>query len=166
MVLLDDAPVLLLLCSAGGLHYAMESQAVLEVIPRVSLRPVLDQPESVAGIFNYRGQAVPVVDLCQLIHGRPSLGYLSSRIIMVGGAGGREAQAPLLGLLAEGVTDTLSLSLSAFRETPLQGSSAPWLGGLHLDDQQMVQLLHLDRLLARLQLPPVGDASSPDPELC
>lgn len=149
----DDRPVLLLLCSAGGLLYAMESRLVVEVIPRVSLRPVLDQADAVAGIFNYRGVAVPVVDLCQLLHGRPSRAHLSTRIIMVAGSGDNGVPGAFVGLLAEGVTDTLSRPLSAFQGTPIAGRSGSWLGGLYLDDRLMVQLLHLDRLLLQLCLP-------------
>jgi chemotaxis signal transduction protein len=78
-----NSPVLLLLFSAGEPLYAMESKDVVEIIPRVSLRPVLNLPNYVLGLFNYHGAVVPVIDLSFLIQNRPSGQNLSSRIIMV-----------------------------------------------------------------------------------
>lgn len=150
----QDRPVLLLLFSAGGLLYAMESRHVVEVIPRVNLRPVLNQPAHLAGMFNYRGAVLPVVDLCRLIHGAASGGQLSSRIIMVrAAAASSAADPPCLGLLAEGVTDTLSRPLSAFQDSALAADGSSCLGGLHVEERGMVQLLHLERLLQQLRLP-------------
>lgn len=149
--------VLLLLFSAGGPLYAMESRDVVEVIPRVSLRPVVNLPSHVAGVFNYRGVVVPVIDLCVLIQNRPSGQNLSSRIIMVrsGLAGGPDH---CIGLLAEGVTDTISRPLSAFHDTGLAAVNKPYLGGMTLDERGMVQILHLGILLE--QINPLPDPSA------
>ena len=146
--------MLLLLFSAGGLLYAIESRHVVEVIPRVNLRPALHPSDQLAGMFNYRGAVLPVVDLCRWIHGTASGGQLSSRIIMVNGGKGSEAgEQPCLGLLAEGVTDTLSRPLSAFQQSGLAGEVQSCLGGLHVEERGMVQLLQLERLLQQLRLP-------------
>ena len=144
-----DPPVLLLLFSAGGPLYAMESKDVVEVIPRVVLRPAVNLPGYVSGFFNYRGVVVPVIDLCVLIQGRPSGQNLSSRIIMVTSAADL-AKDQCIGLLAEGVTDTLSRPLSAFHNTGLNSQSKPYLGGMTLDERGMVQILHLSVLLEQL----------------
>jgi len=140
---------LLLLFSAGGPLYAMESKDVVEVIPRVALRPAVNLPSYVSGLFNYRGVVVPVIDLCFLLHGRPSGQNLSSRIIMVTGPNSA-AKDQYIGLLSEGVTDTLSRRLSAFHATGLSSESKPYLGGMTLDERGMVQILHLKMLLEQL----------------
>lgn len=150
----SEAPVLLLLFAAGGPLYAMESRDVVEVIPQVSLRPAVNLPGYVSGIFNYRGAVVPVIDLCVLIHNRPSGKNLSSRIIMVA-AGDHPGGDQCLGLLAEGVTDTISKPLTAFHETGLTSGSQAYLGGICLDERGMVQILHLRLLLQ--QLKPITD---------
>ena len=150
--------VLLLLCSAGGQLYAMESRHVVEVIPRVHLRPVVNLPKPVAGVFSYRGMTVPVIDLCLLIHGEPSGGQLSSRIIMVSSRQEADQSQQILGLLSEGVTDTLSQSLSAFSDPGLSTDERSWLGGMYLDERGMVQLLHLEQLLRQLlQMQPLQE---------
>lgn len=124
----QDSAVLLLLFSAGGQLYAMESNDVVEVIPRVSLRPAVNLPSYVSGLFNYRGVVVPVIDLCVLIQNRPSGQNLSSRIIMVRsprGNGDGSDREHLIGLLAEGVTDTISRPLNAFHDTGLTSGASP-----------------------------------------
>jgi len=146
--------VLLLLFSAGGPLYAMESKDVVEVIPRVSLRPAVNLPSYVSGLFNYRGVVVPVIDLCFLIQNRPSGQNLSSRIIMVT-SGDSQGKDQYIGLLSEGVTDTISRPLNAFHDTGLNSGSKPYLGGMTLDERGMVQILHLKVLLE--QINPIHD---------
>lgn len=155
-----ERPVLLLLFSAGGQLYAMESSRVVEVIPRVGLRPLVNQPAHVAGVFNYRGVVAPVVDLCLLIHGHLCGGHLSSRIVVVSHGNGT-ASPRLVGLLAEGVTDTLTRPLSAFHQGGLASADRPYLAGIALDDRGMVQLLDLDRLLGHLPLPALAEPGLP-----
>jgi len=147
------ATALFLLFAAGAQLYAMESTRVVEVIPRVSLRPVVNHAHHIAGMFSYRGVVVPVVDLCLLIHGQPCGGLLSSRIIMVSSLGEADTPPSTLGLLAEGVTDTLSLPPAAFQAGGLGNENRPYLAGLALDERGMVQLLDLERLLRELRLP-------------
>lgn len=144
-----DSAVLLLLFSAGGPLYAMESRDVVEVIPRVSLRPAVNLPSYVSGLFNYRGLVVPVIDLSVLIHNRSSGPNLSSRIIMVT-AGDGNGHERFIGLLSEGVTDTISRPLSAFHDTGLIAGAQSYLGGMTLDERGMVQILHLRMLLQQI----------------
>jgi chemotaxis-related protein WspB len=141
---------LLLLFSAGGPLYAIESKDVVEVIARVSLRPVLNLPNYVSGLFNYRGVVVPVIDLSFLIQNRPSGQNLSSRIIMVTSSH-NNGKDQYIGLLSEGVTDTISHPLNAFHETGLKSSGKPYLGGIALDKRGMVQILHLNVLLEQIK---------------
>jgi chemotaxis-related protein WspB len=117
---------------------------------RVSLRPVLNLPNYVSGLFNYRGVVVPVIDLSFLIQNRPSGQNLSSRIIMVTSSH-NNGKDQYIGLLSEGVTDTISHPLNAFHETGLKSSGKPYLGGIALDKRGMVQILHLNVLLEQIR---------------
>jgi chemotaxis-related protein WspB len=153
-----DRRALLLLFTAGGLLYALDTRHVIEVIPRVALRPMRNQPAHAPGMFNYRGAVAPVVDLCQLIEGSPSSETLSSRVIMVHHPSEPDVPVGCLGLLAEGVTDTLSLPLDAFQVSGLADASRPYLAGMTLDERGMVQLLRLELLLPLLRsLEPADD---------
>jgi chemotaxis-related protein WspB len=158
---------LLLLLAAGAQLYAIDSERVVEVIPRVMHRPVSGAPPHRPGVFNFRGRVVPVLDVSQLIAGEACAAHLSSRIIMVRL---RETVAgpELLGLLAERVTDTLLKPLSSFQ--PAQGATQvrPFLGGVALDERGLIQLLEIEPLareaLAEPQSGPGALASPPQLE--
>ncbi|MFM7087395.1 MAG: chemotaxis protein CheW [Cyanobium sp.] len=138
-------PRLLLLLAVAEQLYAVDTEAVVEVIPQVMLRPISGAPPHQSGVFNFRGRVVPVVDVTQLIAGRPCAGHLSSRIIMVRHRMA-DGEPALLGLLAERVTDTLLKPLASFQ--PAEGAAAqrPFLGGVALDERGLIQLLLCDRL--------------------
>lgn len=154
-----DQPKLLLLLAVGEQLFALESADVVEVIPRVMLRPVSGSPPHRPGVFNFRGQVVPVVDVSRLISGEPCAANLSSRIIMV-----RPRQdngdAALIGLLAERVTDTLVMALSSFQAAEGAATPLPFLGGVALDERGLIQLLHTGPLArAALETVHPGDGS-------
>ncbi|MEP0918006.1 chemotaxis protein CheW [Leptolyngbya sp. DQ-M1] len=147
---LKDIPMLLLLFCVGKDPYAIESSHIVEVIPSVPLRKLHYVPKYVAGLLNYRGTIVPVVDLCELIQGTPSRFQLSSRIIMVKSA--EASTVSYLGLLAEQVIQTLDKPKTKFvASNAVHMNAAPYLGGMILDDCGMIQQIHLDRLFADVQ---------------
>ena len=53
----------LLTFSVAGQAYAIPSRKVIEVLPLVAARPIPHTPDYVSGVFTYRGQLVPLVDL-------------------------------------------------------------------------------------------------------
>ena len=68
--------MLYLLFQIGKDRYAIEARHAVEVLPFVDLEKIpqalsapsapSQRPRGVAGIFNYRGQPVVAVDLCEL----------------------------------------------------------------------------------------------------
>ena len=58
------------------------------------------------GWLTFHGEAVPVFDLNRIVCDQPTPEVFGSRILMVAAA--PESPTPLLGLLATGITDTLS----------------------------------------------------------
>ncbi len=142
--------MLILLFYVGENLYAIESSRVVEVIPRVIYREVHHVPEYVTGVFNYRGAIVPVIDLCKLIRGTPSRGYLSTRVMMVNYP--RQDGTPrYIGLMAERVIETLDKPESEFQDSGIQTETAPYLGGIVTDKKGMIQWVRLDRLFADVQ---------------
>jgi chemotaxis-related protein WspB len=138
--------MLLLLFRIGEDYYAIESSRVVEVIPQVPLRQLHRVPSYVTGLLNYRGEIVPVVDLCHLIQDTPSKMQLSTRIMIVRST---DATLPCMGLLAEQVIKTLNKPKEDFvQSNSVHMSAAPYLGGVVLDTNRMIQQIHLDRLFA------------------
>jgi chemotaxis-related protein WspB len=139
--------MLILLFYAGKDLYALSSSYVVEVIPRVYLRKVQHVPEYVAGLFSYRGIIVPVVDLCHLIQDAPSRSHLSTRIIIVKHPR-HDGAFHYLGLMAERVTETLSILESDIRNSSIQVEEAPYLSGNIVDQGRIIQCVQLEQLFS------------------
>src|SRR3954451_8554304 len=69
----EAGPMLLLTFRVSDDLYAVAAERVVEVVPRVELRPIPHAPACLAGLFNYRGKAVPVIDLGILLGSTPCL---------------------------------------------------------------------------------------------
>jgi len=138
--------MLMLLFQAGDNLYAIDSAQVVEVIPIVTLRSLNHVPDYIAGVFNYRGNLVPVVDLCRLLHHTDCRFRFSTRIMMVYYPTSEGTQR-WLGLMAERVTETLNRpDLDAKNMT--QVSDVPYLGNLFMDEKGMIQQIHWQHLVS------------------
>ncbi|MCJ8279706.1 MAG: chemotaxis protein CheW [Rivularia sp. ALOHA_DT_140] len=149
--------MLFLLLAVDGKRYALESQKVVEVLPLVCLEMLPHSPEYIAGIFNYRGQIVPVIDLCQLMRDKPCCEHFSTRIILIkhyDNGSENSSQSPkhsIFGLIAERVTDTLQKSETELMDANIQIDAAPYLDKIIVQDTEMIQCIHLDYLLSKVE---------------
>jgi len=101
--------MLAVLFSVNSQRHGLDSAVVEGIVPSVPLRPEPGAPAAMAGIFSYRGQAVPVIDLSYLAGGKYASSFLSTRIILVKAAH-LEGGTRLLGLLAECVNEVRQIS--------------------------------------------------------
>ena len=138
--------MLLLLFKLGADRYALDAGRVVEIVPLVALKKVPQAPKGLAGIFNYRGQPVPAVDLCELALDRPASERLSTRIIIIN-YHSPEGTGHLLGLIAEHATQTLRKDAKEFVDPGIQIGGAQYLGPVLLDPLGPIQLIHEQRLL-------------------
>ncbi len=139
--------MLLLLFHAGEQRFGLKTSEVVEVTPVPVLRPVPAAPEYVAGLFDYRGAVVPVIDLSALLAGRPARMLMSTRVIVVNYRNGH-----LLGLVAENATETLTCRVEDFDPPGIDVDEAPFLGDVLRLPDGMLQCVTVDRLLpAHLQ---------------
>jgi len=137
--------MLVLFFYLGDVKYSIKCEKVREVAPMVTLKKVPNTPEYFAGLFNYRGMVVPVVDLCQLIQGRPCEMRLSTRIILVDYL--KDDHTPyVLGLMAERVTEAVRRSEDVFLSPGINMGEAPYLGGIVMEEKMMIQYIDLDLL--------------------
>jgi len=144
--------MLLLLFHVGGNLYAIDTEKVIEIIPMVLLRRIQPAPDYLAGVFNYRGSIVPVIDLCHLIRGESCQVCYSTRVILVNYSVNSEQTANengsqrSLGLIAERVTETLKVSHDQLKTTE-QISSSPYLGELFIDQKGIIQKINWEHLI-------------------
>jgi chemotaxis-related protein WspB len=137
--------MLFLLFQLGQDRYALEAGQVVEVLPLVTLKGLPRAPRGVAGLVDYRGIAVPVIDLSALALGVPAAKRVSTRLLMVRYAprGGER----MLGLIAERATDTMKCEPEDFRATGLENRAAPFLGPVVRDAHGLVQRVEISALL-------------------
>ncbi len=155
--------MLVLLFHLGDIMYTMKCDRVREVAPIVKLKEVPHAPVYVAGLFNYRGVIVPVIDLRRLIQGQPCEMRMSTRVILVDYL--KDDNTPyILGLMAERVTETARKDDSAFLTPGLQMKEAPYLGSLMMEDNEMIQYVDLDLLPESFQFLPALENAHHDTE--
>ncbi len=135
--------MLLIVCSAGGNRYAIDSRHVSEVLPQANLQRLTGSPPWLAGLLIFRGTTAPVMDLAQLAGGMPCPNRLSARIVILQLE--LEGITRRFGVLAEQV------SLREVRDdSTLPGgeTAAPAaFGHLALDDQGVFQVVDVRLLL-------------------
>jgi chemotaxis-related protein WspB len=160
--------MLLLTLTAGANRYAVDVTKVVELIPRVELWLIPHAPAFLAGLLDYRGKVVPVIDLGQLLDVGTCRDCLSTRIILVNDSPGdhnrwnqdregsgeetREARAnrklapDLLGLIAEHVSDLTYVRPEQIIPAPVRLPQTPYLGPIAQTDQGIVQLIVVEKV--------------------
>lgn len=130
----------------GGERYLIEAKDVMEIVPFAHLKKVPMAPGYVAGLLNYRGSSIPVIDVCRLMGEKGCEAKLGSRIALIDYAhdGGKKA---CIGLLIEHMTETVSMRESDFSPSGVNLKDHPYLGGVAMDGAAIVQRLNVDKIL-------------------
>ncbi|KQR87288.1 chemotaxis protein CheW [Burkholderia sp. Leaf177] len=130
-------------------RYVLDSSQIERVLPLAPLKVMPGVPAWVAGIFEYEGAPVPVIDLAALALGRRSHERLSTRLALVyyphKSSTGVEPRR--LGILLERATRTLSLDASAFGHAGVEATDARYLGPIARDAEGLVQWVRIEHVL-------------------
>lgn len=139
--------MLFLLFQLGSDRYAMPARDVAEVLPLVALKEVPGAPRGVAGLMDYRGAPVPVIDLTALALGRPAARRVSTRLFMARYAspGGGER---LLGFIAEHATEMLRKAPEEFQPAGVRSAETRYLGPVLPDPRGLIQRVEIAALLS------------------
>ena len=155
--------MLVLLFYLGNTMYTMKCEKVREVAPMVKLKEVPHAPDYFAGLFNYRGVIVPVIDLRRLIQGHPCEIRLSTRIILVDYV--RDDNTPyIIGFMAERITEAVRKSEDAFVSPGVSMQEAPYLGGFVMENKEMIQYIDLDLLPESFRFLPMLEGGNNVPD--
>ena len=149
--------MLALTFQVGHERVALDVRRIQEVVPRVQLTPASGRPSWVAGVFVYRGQVVPVVDMHRMTGAGECPTHLSSRIIIVPVPAG---SGNLIGLLATQVADIREIPKT---DSPSLASPTAGLGPPMADGTAILRVLDPDRLLANTDLVAIAPASGAGP---
>ena len=153
---------LFLVFRIGGQRFALDTREVVEVLPRLPLKPIAHTPAWVAGVLAHRGALVPVVDISALSFGQPAPQRTSTRLVLVRYRAAPARPDRLLGLILEQASDTLRCDPAEFRPYGLDNREAPYLGPVREDAQGLLQWIGVQDLLddqvRGLLFPPEGTA--------
>lgn len=138
--------MLFLLFQLGSDRFALDIRQIVEVLPFIDITRVSRMPPSVAGVLNYRGVPVPVIDLSQLMLDRPALRRLNTRIVVVHCAA-ENGETRLLGLIAERATEMSHLRADAFKGSAVVGADVRHVSHVTVDEDGLIQRLDVNRLL-------------------
>lgn len=137
--------MLFLVFRLGQDRYALDATDVVEVVPLVHVKRLPHAPPGLAGLIDYRGEAVPVIDLSELALRQPAQRRMSTRIILLRHGDG---SVPLLGLIAEKATTTLRREAAEFIATGVRNDGAPYLGPICADGGGILQWVDAQQLLS------------------
>lgn len=134
---------LYLLFSLGHDRYALDVHEIIEVLPLRRLKALPESPAWVSGVFERRGELIPVLDLAARALGRPAQVLASTRLVLVHYPPAQRT----LGLLLEQATDTQRMPAEAFRDCGLDSGAAPYLGKVQGAGRSLVQRIEVTGLL-------------------
>ena len=135
-----------LLVQLGHDRYALPARDIVEVLPLVALKSLPGAPRGVAGLLDYRGTSLPVVDLSALALGTPAVPRVSTRLLIVRYRPVRGGEQ-LLGLVAERTTATLRRPEKDFQPSEVTADGARYLGPVVRDAGGLIQRVEISTLL-------------------
>ena len=146
-----------LLFSLGVDRYALPASAVRKVLPLQRLKHVPEAPAWIAGLLSYRGEVIPVLDLCQRVFARAARRSINTRLVLL-----QYSPTQSLGLILEQANQVVRLPDAAQASTGTAAGGA-YLGAVQTQDNgAMIQHIAVEGLLppdlAQLLFPPEGVA--------
>jgi chemotaxis-related protein WspB len=127
-------------------RYVLEARDIIEVVPYAKLKRIPKAPPYVAGLLNYRGETVPVIDICFLMSDRLCELKLSSRIVLVNYKDD-DGHAVCIGLLIEHLTETVRFDEQDFSDSGVTLKDNPYLGRVIIDDNSIVQVVDIKKII-------------------
>ncbi len=132
----------------GEQNYCIDIMSVREIRAWTGATPLPNTADYVRGVINLRGSIVPIVDL-RIRFGLGETEPTKSHVVVIVAIEDR-----LNGLLVDSVSDILSVSsddIAAIPETDV-GSRVRYLDGLITEEDRMVALIALDRVIDEISV--------------
>ncbi|MBF0225018.1 MAG: chemotaxis protein CheW [Desulfobacterales bacterium] len=126
--------------------YAIDINDLDEILMMVSIQKISSLPYFLSGIFNLRGELIPVMDL------RPKLGHnseyltnypIDTRIIIV------TITDKKIGIIVQGLKEIKKVTQEKSKPNVVNETSLPpYLNGMALyEDNKTVQIIHIKKIL-------------------
>lgn len=133
--------------SLNDAKYVVSVNEVVEIIPYIKIKEVAKVPDYILGIINYRGQTVPVIDLCRLLLQRACKKKLSTRIIVVNNG---DENKKFFGLLVEKATETVREDMADFIDPVIANGDTPYIGPVLAKQDDLITLVTMPGLMEKI----------------
>lgn len=137
--------MLLLVFRAGAGRYGLDVRDILEVAACPACLELPQAPPYVLGLLNYRGEAIPVIDISALLTGVRANALLSTRLALARCQHGTETK--IVGLVVENAVEIIQCEENEIQPPALSFPGAPCLGGTLPVKDGMIQCVTVARLL-------------------
>ena len=140
--------MLFILFTLDNERYVIDATQVERLMPLTPQSPpktIPGAPSWVAGVLDYEGAPLPVIDLPALALGRPAAQLMSTRVVLVRYP--HAGTVRLLALLLEGATRTIRLDADAFNDAGIDMPNARYLGPVASEAGGLVQWIRVEHLL-------------------
>ena len=128
----------------GQDRYALNARELLEILPLAQIKRIPHAPTGIAGLLDYHGVMLPVIDLSALALGQAAAERISTRMVVVEMENGRR-----FALIAERANEMLQREASDFTEATVTVDAAPYLGPVTSDARGIVQWITPQKLFSR-----------------
>lgn len=135
--------MLFLIFQLGQDRYALDARELLEILPLAQIKRLPHAPTGIAGMLDYHGVLLPVIDLSALTLGHAAAERISTRMIVVEMANGRR-----FALIAERANELLQREATDFTEAEVTVDAAPYLGPVTRDARGIVQWITPQKLFS------------------
>lgn len=156
--------MLMLIFEVEDQQYALNTHCVVEVLPSLKLHNLHSTPDAIAGLFNYKGKIVPVINVNQLFEVPSGDRTLSQRIILVKDHS-KKTEDKLFGLLVNKIIDTTFSAEIQESDEVTDLFQSPYLGKMFLKQNNILQYLHIEHLLSDQEYERLVSEPELDPEL-
>ncbi len=143
-------------------EYGLPIGRVQSIIRYEAATPVPHAPEGVEGVFNLRGQVLPLIDLGWRLRGEAITPTPASRIIVA------DSGLGAVGLAVDRVHEVASLAVSEIRPAPqaaLASEMADAFEGVANYGDRLIILLDADKALPKPAFTSTGVSQEADPDV-
>jgi len=139
--------------------FALDISSVREVLEYTAITKVPRMPESIRGVINLRGRAVPVVDV-RLKFGMPETTRTVDTCIIIVEVN-LAGEETVLGALADSVKEVMDIEPGDIEPAPRMGTSirADFIRGIGKHGDEFIILLDIDRVFSDEELAQMAETA-------
>lgn len=130
-------------------RYVISVKDIVEIVPVVQLKIVPMLPNYAAGLMNYHGSQVPVIDLCYLLLNRACRKKLSTRIILVNRGEG-SGKSMTMGFMVEKATEMITVDESLYNPPAMRNPDGPTNGPIIEYQGELVTKISIEDVFDKL----------------